>query len=43
MELYYLFRLTYTNLITIDIIDTGTLDGSNLATQIVLRDIASII
>lgn len=42
-ELYHLFRLSNAELIAIDITGSGTPDGSDLATQMMLRDIASIV
>ena len=42
-ELYHLFRLSNAELVAIDITGSGTPDGSDLATQMVLRDIASIV
>lgn len=42
-ELYHLFRLSNAELIAIDITGSGTPDGSDLATQMIFRDIASIV
>ncbi|KAJ2972649.1 hypothetical protein NQ176_g7039 [Zarea fungicola] len=42
-ERQHLFRLTHADSITIDITGGGTPDGSDFATQMVLRDIAAII
>ncbi|KAJ2982412.1 hypothetical protein NQ176_g1405 [Zarea fungicola] len=42
-ELQHLFRLTHANLIAIDITGGGTPDGSDFATQTILRDIASTV
>ncbi|KAM3519856.1 hypothetical protein MY4038_009645 [Beauveria bassiana] len=42
-ELHHLFSLTRAELVAIDITGSGTPDGSDMATQLVLRQIASII
>ncbi|KAM3560561.1 hypothetical protein ARSEF4850_003604 [Beauveria asiatica] len=42
-ELHHLFRLTRAELVAIDITGSGTPEGSDMATQLVLREVASVI